>query len=188
MARGGDVKLAKIKGGEKLEKRLAEIASQLGKPGTLSVGFLEGSTYPDGTSVPMVAAIQNFGAPKVGIPPRPYFDQFIAKNSKAWPKSLATLIKVTNYNTEKTLNIMGMALKGQLQESIADLTAPPLSPVTLMLRKMRSEDQSLVVTASTVAEARRRVKAGETTAGVSDKPLVYSKHLLHSVDYEVKTK
>ena len=38
-----------------------------------------------------------------------------------------------------------------------------------------------------VAKARRRVSAGESTAGVSTKPLVWTGHLLASVDYEVKT-
>jgi hypothetical protein len=80
---------------------------------------------------------------------------------------------------------MGEGIKGQLQQSIADTDAPALSQITLMLRKMRSEDQSLVVTGKTVGEAARRVAEGESTAGVSTKPLDDTGHMKASVDYEV---
>jgi hypothetical protein len=40
---------------------LAELARSMGGPRTLKIGFLKGATYPDGTSVPMVAAVQEFG-------------------------------------------------------------------------------------------------------------------------------
>jgi hypothetical protein len=48
-------------GGEKLAAKLKEIVDRLNKPNTLKVGFFEGAKYPDGTSVAMVAAIQNYG-------------------------------------------------------------------------------------------------------------------------------
>ena len=54
-----------LSGGERLQAELSRISSALGKPGQpyrLRVGFLEGATYPDGTSVPYVAAINEFGA------------------------------------------------------------------------------------------------------------------------------
>lgn len=50
-----------LSGGEVLKKRLKELAAKVGKPGVLQVGFMEGATYPDGTSVPMVAAVNEFG-------------------------------------------------------------------------------------------------------------------------------
>lgn len=42
-------------GGAALEAKLSELAEKLGDGKTLRVGFLEGATYPDGQSVPMVA-------------------------------------------------------------------------------------------------------------------------------------
>ena len=67
-----------------------------------------------------------------------------------------------------------------------DTNEPALSPVTLMLRKMFGNHPE-EIRGRDVAEARRRVSAGESTAGVSTKPLVWTGHLLASVDYEVKT-
>lgn len=49
------------KGGEKLRAKLAEIADRVSDGNAVRVGFLEGGTYPDGTSIPMVAAVQEFG-------------------------------------------------------------------------------------------------------------------------------
>jgi hypothetical protein len=56
-----------------------------------------------------------------------------------------------------------------------------------MLRKMKSEDQALVVTRRTVGIAARRVAAGEGTSGVNTKPLDETGNLIRSVASEVKT-
>lgn len=176
----------KITGGDKLESALAKIAENVSKASAVDVGFLSGATYPDGTSVAQIAAIQEFGAPKAGIPPRPYFRNMIAAKSPEWPKAVAGLLKANDYDADKTLGQAGAAIKGQLQQSIIDIMAPPLSPVTLMLRKMRDADPNLRVTGTTVAEARAKVAAGESSAGASTKPLVDTGTLLHAVDFEVK--
>jgi hypothetical protein len=49
-------------GGAALQAKLRELAMKVSNPGTLKVGFLEGSAYPDGTPIPVVAAAQEFGA------------------------------------------------------------------------------------------------------------------------------
>lgn len=176
--------MAEISGGNKLQLALSKIATNLSKAETLRVGFLEGSTYPDGTSVPMVAALDEFGTEK--SPPRPFFRNMVAAKSGEWPQAISAALKDNDYDADKALELTGEGIKGQLQQSIVDTMGPPLSPVTLMLRKMKSENPNLVVTGATVGEAARRVAAGESYAGVSTKPLVESGHMLNSVDYEVK--
>lgn len=54
-----------LSGGEKLMAYLAAVNQRLAATtgvSTVGVGFLEGATYPDGTSVAMVAATQEWGA------------------------------------------------------------------------------------------------------------------------------
>lgn len=177
--------MAVISGGEKLEKHLRELAKRVASPATLRVGFLEGATYPDGTSVAAVAAIQEFGAPGKSIPPRPYFRKLVAEKADSWGDATANLLKKNDFDARHTLALVGEGIQGQLVQSIADLNSPPLSPVTLMLRKMRSDNPDLEVTGATVGEAAQRVKAGKSSAGVSTKPLVDSGHLLNSTGYEV---
>lgn len=178
--------MATIKGGDKLAAALAKISAGVSKPATLSVGFLEGSTYPDGTSTPMVAAIQEFGAQKAGIPPRPFFRNMIAAKSPEWPEAVGELLKDNDYDAERTLGRAGEGIKGQLQQSIIDTNEPALSPITVMLRGMKSNDQSLVVTGKTVGEAAARVKAGLTNYGASTKVLDETGHMINSVDFTVK--
>jgi hypothetical protein len=174
-----------IKGGEKLAAALGEIAQKLGKSATLRVGFLENATYPDGTPVAMVAAIQEFGAPRAGIPPRPFFRTMVANKSPEWGKAIGDLLPAADYDADKVLNQAGAAIAGQLRQSIVDTNTPPLSPVTLMLRKMKSE--GMTITKSSLRIARARLASGESVGGVSTKPLVETGHLLQSVDYEIKT-
>jgi hypothetical protein len=179
--------VATVSGGDKLAAKLAEIAARLGQNPEVHVGFLENATYPNGTPVAMVAAIQEFGAPKVGIPPRPFMRNAVAAHKAEWPKAAADLLKATDYDVHKTLELVGEGIKGQIQQSISDLMEPPLGPVTLMLRMMRIGNVNAPVTFAMVREARRRVAAGERASGVSTKPLIDTGHLFASVDYEVIT-
>lgn len=194
---------------------LAEIAAALnpgaGMPKVLT-GFLEGARYPDGTPVPYVAAIQEFGArievepgqrtiyrrvnakgtgfmrkgrfvkPSqsnfasdhyvgahvITIPPRPYFRTMIKKRSPGWGKTMAAILKGQRYDVAKTLALMGIVIKEQLQESILELTSPPLAASTI----------------------RKKSRGGVTKhAGVLGpaKPLIDTSDMLKSVDYEVQS-
>jgi hypothetical protein len=171
-----------IKGGDKLDAYLREAAKNLKKASSLRVGFLEDATYPDGTPVATVAAFQNFGTGK--IPPRPFFSNMVAAYGPTWPDKIAKLLKATDFDAEKTLALLGQDIAADLEQSILDTTGPALSQITLMLRKMfwsNPED----ITGKDVGEAAARVAAGESVEGVPDKPLEWSKTMLHSVRSEV---
>ena len=174
-------------GGAALAAKLKEIAKKAGEANTLRVGFLSGSTYPDKANTPVatVAAIQEFGAPRAGIPPRPFFRSMIAAKSPRWGKDLAAILAHNGYDAPNALALMGERISSQLVESIERMDSPALSPVTLMLRKMRSDDQGLQVTRTTVNEAARRVAAGESYAGVNTAVLVDSGHMKSSIAYQV---
>ncbi|WP_110869377.1 hypothetical protein [Cronobacter sakazakii] len=118
-------------GGAALEAKLAELAEKLGDGKTLRVGFLEGAAYPDGQSVPMVAAANEYGDPAMNRPPRPFFRNMIAEKSPEWPQDIAKIAEATGYEAETMLGLMGEHIKVQLQGSIRDLMEPALSPVTI---------------------------------------------------------
>lgn len=175
----------KFKGGDKLIKALERIKKDAGSAKSVKVGFMEGATYPDGTPVAYVAAIQNYGAPARSIPPRPFFSNMVKSKSPKWGEKLGNLLVQTDYDGRKSLELMGEGISGQLRESITATNEPPLSPVTLMLKKMKSEDQSLQVSGKVVGEAAAKVAAGEDYSGQSTKPLVDTGHMQNSVQYEV---
>ena len=123
--------MSTLSGGAKLEEYLKEMARKVSNPGTLRVGFLEGATYPDGTPVPLVAAVQEFGSPANGIPSRPYFRTMIADKSLGWGDAIGSTLQATEYDAGKALALMGEGISGQLKESIIDFEGAPLSPATV---------------------------------------------------------
>lgn len=174
--------MAQITGGQNFERALAEIAKKLAKPASVSVGFLSGSTEANGTSVATIAAIQEFGAPSRGIPPRPFFRTMVAEKSPEWADALALALERTNGDTAAAMAIMGEGIAGQLRESIIATNSPPNSPVTNLLKQRFPMGGQ---TFDDVLKARADVAAGATAP--AGKPLVQSGVMLGSVDYEVKS-
>ena len=188
-----------LKGGTKLEARLKGIAKQVSNGELVSVGFLENATYPDGSQVANIAAINEFGgsheveehkqsifrkvaasgdyflrggkfvkrsesnfesihtvpAHTVTTPPRPFFRTTIAKKKGQWGTDLAEAMKATDCDAQRALNMVGAAIKSDLQQAIVEFSTPPNAP-------------------STIAKK-----------GFND-PLIDSGHMLNSVDWEVK--
>lgn len=175
-----------LQGGEKLRKKLEEIARQIEGKHELNVGFLEGATYPDeaGTSVAQVAWWLNYGTKTA--PPRPFFTDMIAAKSDKWGDNLMRILVNNEFDVKKSLEIMGVGISDQLRQFIVELNAPALSPITLMLRQMRIDDPHLQITGATVGQAAAKVKAGDDYSGASTKVGVYTGHLLNSIDFEVK--
>lgn len=95
------------------------------------MGFLEKATYPDGTQVALVAAVQDFGAPSRGIPPRPFFRNMVKAKSPEWPAAIEAGLKANRYDAKRTLEQVGEAIAGQLRQSIADFEGVPLKPATI---------------------------------------------------------
>lgn len=118
-----------IKGGEKLTQILADMTAKLEGEKVLSVGFLEGATYPDGTSVASVALWNEFGTVK--SPPRPFFRTMISNESGSWPALLANAVKHANYDTDNALAIVGEKIKDDLRLSIVDWSEPANAPYTI---------------------------------------------------------
>ena len=98
------------------------------------IGFPLGKNYPDGTPVAYVATIQEFGAPAVNIPPRPFIQPTVRAKKKYWSDILAAQIpkvvlgKTTAFDA---LDLVGMAAKANIQEKISSIYEPPNSPATI---------------------------------------------------------
>ena len=119
-----------LSGADGVMKALEDIARKMGG-GEVSVGFMAGATYPDGTPVAAVAFWNEYGVPSHNQPPRPFFRQMIAKESPTWPGKMAKLAKATDYDGDKVLTLMGEDIKGALQQSINEFQSPPLASSTI---------------------------------------------------------
>lgn len=174
--------MAQVIGGDKLRDAMRQIADRVKAKREVRVGFIDGATYPDGTTVATVAALNEFGAPAAGIPPRPFFSGMIRDKKGGWGDAMAAQLKATGYDIEVTLERMGLGIAGQLREAIEAFDQVPNSPVTDLLKQRFPTGDG--VTFADVQQARADVAAGETAP--SGKPLVWSGHLLASVGSEVE--
>ena len=118
-------------GGKILAGKLREIAERLERADQVAVGFMENAKYPDGTPVAYVAAIQNYGAPSVNIPPRPFFSDMVKDKSPNWPSQLGAVLKHNDFDAEKSLKLMGEGIGSDLQDSIEDTNDPELKQATI---------------------------------------------------------
>lgn len=128
------------------------------------VGWVEGSKYPNGTSVASVARTQEYGDPSKRIPPRPMLQPTAEKNQNAWSnlvKNLTNEVVKNNGDFENVLEGLVQRAAGDVRKTISKLTEPPLRP-------------------STIA-ARLKKRKNKTLRGKLDKPLVDTGVLLNTV-------
>ena len=120
-------------GGSQMSSRLRELMQELGVGHTARVGFLEGSTCGkhNDASAPQIAFIQEFGAPAKGIPARPFFRDMIAVRSPQWGALLQAALKHRGFNSEEAMELTGMRISEQLQQSIEEFTEPGNAPSTI---------------------------------------------------------
>ncbi|VUC79932.1 Uncharacterised protein [Raoultella terrigena] len=146
---------------EGLENYLKEIGERLNAT-EVQAGFFADATYPDGTHVATVAASNEFGDPGRNQPPRPFFRLAIAENKEDWSSAISRGIS-SGLDVRTVLEAVGAKIQGDIQQSIADLVDPPLAPATIERRR------------------NRKVLPNKST-----KPLVDTRVMITSVNYEVK--
>jgi len=177
--------LVTLEGGNKLDGALLAILKKL-DVGELSVGFMEGATYPDGTPVAAVAFWNEFGhGGTFPSPPRPFFRPMVANEAPTWAGKLGRLIKSTGGDGKKAMGMLGEDIGAALQQSIIAVKSPALSPTTLMLRKKFGNDPSKIK-ASDVLQAQHDVASGKSGAsGTQAKPLIWTGTMMSSITYTV---
>ena len=157
--------MAALSGSASVMKALEAIAKKMGG-GSVSVGFMEGATYPDGTPVAAVAFWNEYGKPDHNQPPRPFFRQMIASESPTWAGKMAKLAKATNFDGPRVLAMMGEDVGGALRQSINDFTTPALAMSTILARA--------------AGEKRGAIKSGTIA-----KPLIDTAVMINSIYYQV---
>ncbi|HCM5055680.1 TPA: hypothetical protein N3K48_001516 [Klebsiella aerogenes] len=77
------------------------------------------------------------------IPPRPYFRKMIWAQSPGWGALVNKAIRSSDYDAEVAMQKVGEIIKGQLQNSIRQLTDPPLAQSTI---EQKGSDKPLILT------------------------------------------
>lgn len=140
---------------------LNKVAGQL-ESKQVKVGFIGGVVHEHSNeTVAQIAAWNEYGQPENNQPPRPFFRNAINEHEKEWQDALAKMIR-SGMDVDQALDLIGSQIQGDVQLSISQLIEPPLSPVTLKIRRTR-----------------------KTRRTDSTKPLVDSGEMFDGVKYEV---
>lgn len=179
----------------KAMEQMKLVLGQLEKK-NLKVGFLENATYPDGTPVAYVASIQEFGHGP--IPPRPFMRPAQDQNKEKWSAQFTRVVKAAingAIDLEQGMEQVGMVAAGDIRKAIKAVTAPPLSPLTLLIRKHKKKGGTVNGKEVGRLAAERdfegpRPKKDKTMnlSGVSTKPLVDEGIMIQAVTSVVETK
>jgi hypothetical protein len=151
-------------GWNKLNLALDQLAGKQSK-----AGWFETAKYEDGTPIAYVAAIQEFGAPEQGIPPRPFMRPAIEHNRQKWGKTAgqgAKAILRGLASAEQVMGALAAMAAGSIQQEIVAVASPPLKKATIAARRRRLSDKH--------------------TTGNLTKPLVDSGLMLASVTHVVE--
>lgn len=121
---------------------LTRIAEELNKK-TAKVGWFPTAVYPEnGQQAAYIAVIHEFGDPSHNIPPRPFMRPTIATKKTEWAGIVTGLFRqgMTTGELPDVLEVVGLAMEGDIRQAIADVTNPPLKPSTMRARKRRGNN------------------------------------------------
>lgn len=144
------------------------------------IGWLENNKYPSvtakksgkahgGLPVAQVAAIQELGSVKRGIPPRPSLKPTAQEKKENWKKIL--YFGILNFfknseSIEKPFERVGLIAAGDVRKKISKIVSPPLKD-------------------KTVKDRLRKMADGKTVGNLK-KPLVFTKTLLNTLTSKVE--
>lgn len=122
---------------------LKELRDRYRNSKQLAIGYPIGTSgtstkYPDGTSVLLVAAANNFGAPSQGIPARDFMSEGGVRALEKTGPLAAVLIKKLNagdITVEQMLEKLGPVAVAEFQQTIIDFDDPPNKPATIRRKK-----------------------------------------------------
>lgn len=131
---------------------LEKLLKSYGQEAELAIGWPRsteavGIRYPDGTSVVLVAAVNNFGSSSRGIPARPFMSESAQPAVIATQPVAETMIRIVNRGKatiEDALTEMGPYAVGAFQTTITDHAWVPNAPRTVL---EKGSDKPLIDTA-----------------------------------------
>jgi hypothetical protein len=126
----------------KIARALSDRAA-LFEGSVVRVGIPAGKKYPDkkGTSIGYIAAIQEYGAPEVSIPSRPFMRMTRAAKSREWAKLMgegAQAVVQRRISLDGMLDAVGAVAAADVVQTIANRVPPPLAPATVAARIRRA--------------------------------------------------
>lgn len=181
---------------QNLRRRLEGIARGLESGKTLKVGFLEGATYPDGTPVAKVAAVNEFGG-TIDVPAREqtlYFryNERTGRIGQKFVKSAKANFAQTVMIPAHTITVparpyfRSMIAQNSPEWGKAMIAALEASgyeartALALLGEQIKGELQQSIISLVSPGNAASTIREKGF-----DNPLIHTSHMLNSVDYSV---
>ena len=119
----------KRKGGTKFRKKLQELKALSRQPEQVKVGLPQGSSsYPDGTPVVLVGAVNEFGSADGNIPERSFLRSTVIREKnnfiKFWRSEHAREILLGEESAAQVLGLLGQMAEGEVKRTITVLSEP----------------------------------------------------------------
>jgi len=154
------------------------------------VGWFESAKYESGRPVAAVAAGNEMGIPSRSIPARPFFRPTSEAKRSEWGDAAARLagrVVEGKASAEDAMEILAARAHGDVLDTLAAITTPALSPITIMARAYRKNGKD--VSGRTIGEIAGKIKnqnyevTASQMAGVSTKPLNDTGIMIASMSY-----
>lgn len=104
------------------------------------VGWFASAKYEGGQPVAGVAAVQEFGSPARGIPPRSFFRTTATEKRQEWAATVEQVSRAAaqgKIEPGRVIEAVALAAEGHVRETITKIQSPPLKQATIDARKRR---------------------------------------------------
>lgn len=104
------------------------------------VGWFPSAVYERGQPVAGVAAVQEFGSPSRGIPPRSFFRTTATERRGEWAHTAEQVSRAAaqgKIEPGRVMEAIALAAEGHVRETITKIQSPPLKQATIDARKSR---------------------------------------------------
>ena len=143
----------------------------------VNVGIPASAKEADGTPVAMIAAVQEFGNPALGIPERSFLRAGVRTNAGDFVQlNRINLVRILqgNMTYDQALGQLGAMAAGRVKQNIRDGSYAPLKAATVAARKRR------------LSSGYRAALAKKKGAPIEmDKPLIDSGQMWQSITFEI---
>lgn len=177
------------KGCQSLKQRLKLMAQR-----KLQVGWFNGVSYTDSTSVKSVALQNEFGNLSKHIPPRPFLRPAVANNRTEWVSVLNEMLfeELKGKNAlGSSLSVLGETVKADIKISIESVTTPVIADSTLVGRYLYSTGNiapTLAEIYETMSEAKTNQSLNAQINSTPDHPLIHTFFMMDSLQAKVTKK
>lgn len=153
---GGFVSGAKISGGQGFDAALKKLAET--KSAHVKVGLLADSPYPDGTSLTMVATVNEFG--NETTPARSFMRRTVSERVGAWKGFFARQMEVNSISG--SLDVLGEVMAKDIQATILKIADEGGNADSTIARKRSKKDRPLIDSQHMIKSIAHEVVPGES--------------------------